>query len=124
MNREARNPESRADQVDTLLGAFFQAEMPNPWPAFHAPKQTRLAPARPSTTAHAMAWSSRLALALALGVLLALTWMLPKPGALPTAERALPGAAQIGEDVAGGKGGREKGSVPAKVRKRGVETGR
>lgn len=36
----AKSDESRPD-VDELLRDYFHAEMPKPWPAFHAPKTTR-----------------------------------------------------------------------------------
>jgi hypothetical protein len=66
------------DELDTLLRAFFQSEMPHPWPVLSLPQadeQSRsvvpLTPAHPWGLAH-----SRLALAASVGLLLAGSWFL------------------------------------------------
>jgi hypothetical protein len=32
------------DPIDGMLGKYFQAEMPNPWPAFRAPEEPSVLP--------------------------------------------------------------------------------
>ena len=68
------------DELDTLLRAFFQSEMPHPWPALQLPEreeQTR--PVVPFTPAASHPWvpiRSRLVLAASVGLLLAGSWFL------------------------------------------------
>jgi hypothetical protein len=69
------------DELDTLLRAFFQSELPHPWPALPLPETE--APARPvvpfTPPAASHPWvpvHSRLALAASVGLLLAGSWFL------------------------------------------------
>ena len=85
------------DDLDNLLGAFFRAEMPHPWPA---PLRRKAVPA-PVPVRDAGAWvaSSKFALAASLGLLLAGGWMLSgKLGspAVPDTFRMGPGSAGKG----------------------------
>ena len=58
------------DNVDGLLRAFFQAEMPHPWPSLEAPApQPGVLPAR-ATSARSGLFRSRLALAASIAVLI------------------------------------------------------
>jgi hypothetical protein len=97
MNRVVDSTDSPNEPIDRLLGAFFRKEMPAPWPAFRAPAKTRLAP-EPSSRASLPAWTSRLALALALALLLAVTWLLPRTP--PPGHESPPSLPTIGEGVA------------------------
>jgi len=85
MNRvDPRNSPS-GDELDALLGAFFKAEKPDPWPAFQAPQsRPQLLPFRPAS-APARSWqvlATRAALAASVTLLLLGSWLLP--GSLPT----------------------------------------
>jgi hypothetical protein len=68
------------DELDTLLRAFFQSEMPHPWPALSLPETEEQArPVVPFTPAASHPWvpvHSRLALAASVGLLLAGSWFL------------------------------------------------
>ena len=110
MQQEARNPESRAENLDALLAGYFQAEVPSPWPVFDAPARTL--PFRPAG-ATVSRWTSRLALVAAVVLLLLGAWMLPGPSRSVPADRpgVLPG---MGEGTAAGRDGLEKGATPAK----------
>ena len=69
MNPPTR-PEQAPDELDALLRAFFQAQMPKPWPAFKAP-------ATPSAqTSWWVKSRSRLALAASVALLLLGSWWL------------------------------------------------
>jgi len=61
--------------VDQLLGAFFQHEMPSPFPAFEAPARRTL-PFRPAAGRRRFALGSRLALAASVALLMACGWLL------------------------------------------------
>jgi hypothetical protein len=78
------------DELDTLLRAFFQSEMPHPWPALPVPEtEERSGPVVPLTPAASHPWvpiHSRLALAASVGLLLAGSWFL--------AEQFQPGASE------------------------------
>ncbi len=65
-NSVIQNDEARPD-VDAVLGEFFKAQMPTPWPAFKAPLQTRLK--RPES--YWSRYSGRLALAACVALLVA-----------------------------------------------------
>jgi hypothetical protein len=71
------------DELDTLLRAFFQSEMPHPWPALPLPRQQEQPrPAVLLTPAAAHPWvpiHSRLALAASVGLLLVGSWFLAAP---------------------------------------------
>lgn len=77
MNRVVE-PVSPGDDLDALLTAFYKAEVPAPWPDFRPPVKARLVPA-PTAAGAGPAWASRLALAAALALLLALSGLLPRP---------------------------------------------
>jgi hypothetical protein len=75
-----RGGTASGDELDTLLRAFFQSEMPQPWPALSLPETEEQArPVVPLTPATAHPWvpvHSRLALAASVGLLLAGSWFL------------------------------------------------
>jgi len=68
-------PASRSeDDLDLMLRDFFQAEMPNPWPAFEGPPATLPLPVRGRSAGRSVGrsvWRSRLALAASVALLLA-----------------------------------------------------
>jgi hypothetical protein len=68
------------DELDTLLRAFFESEMPHPWPARPFPEtaeQTRpVVPFKPTPAHPWVPINSRLALAASIGLLLAGSWFL------------------------------------------------
>ena len=66
MSTIERNP--APDELDALLSAFFRAEMPNPFPAFKAPK------APPAPANWLVRSRSRLALAASIAALIAASW--------------------------------------------------
>jgi hypothetical protein len=61
------------DDLDGLLRAYFQAEMPDPWPSFEAPAPRNgvLPFRRPQHTRRFNLWRSRLALAASILLLIA-----------------------------------------------------
>jgi hypothetical protein len=61
--------------VDRLLGAFFEQEMPRPWPAFEPPARRTL-PFTPPAPRSRFVLGSRLALAASVALLLACGWLL------------------------------------------------
>jgi hypothetical protein len=75
-----RGGNGSGDELDTLLRAFFQSEMPHPWPALSLPETEEQArPVVPLTPAPSHPWvpvHSRLALAASVGLLLAGSWFL------------------------------------------------
>lgn len=76
MNLAVRSPARPDDDLDGLLRAFFQAEMPHPWPALKAPLPSRqTAPPAPPRRG---LFRSRLALAAS--VTLLVTGALALPG--------------------------------------------
>lgn len=87
MNRVSSNPNHGGDDLDALLRAFYQREMPDPWPAFEPPMDRasrgvpsaapRTLPLRPAAVRSSRVWSSRLALAASVALLLLGTWFLP-----------------------------------------------
>jgi hypothetical protein len=66
------------DNLDNLLRAFFQAEMPNPWPSLEAPTpRLRIGPpAKPEVKPGRTLLRSRLALAASVALLIAVPWFL------------------------------------------------
>lgn len=85
MNRVAQRVGPNEEGLDALLGAFFRAEMPSPWPARTPPRPRTLpfrrAAARPKA---GLALASRLALAAAVAVLVLAAWLMPRgPSAVP-----------------------------------------
>lgn len=83
------------EELDALLGEFFRAEMPQPWPDFAAP---RLAPALPLTPP-ARPWKpvrSRVALAASVGLLLTGSLLLPLT--VSTSD-SLPDGTDIGKNI-------------------------
>jgi len=88
------------DELDALLGAFFKAEMPDPWPAFQPPQQApRTLPFR-RPQPHSRRWSplaSRAALAASVILLLLGSWLLP--GSAPRDDRSTT-IPTIGEGIA------------------------
>jgi hypothetical protein len=87
MNRLINPTPPTSDPLDDLLGAYFKAQLPDPWPAFVPPTPARtlkLAPAAPRTPWHAHA--GKLALAASVGLLFLGSWLLPT-ALVPRAER-------------------------------------
>ena len=87
------------DDLDDLIGAFFRAEMPDPWPGSPRP---RTEPARaPRREARAWAAYSKLALAASLALLLAGGWLLsgklgaPASPSMPGFEMGAGGASRL-----------------------------
>ena len=74
MKRDYRSPHLQ-EPIDGLLGAFFRAEMPSPWPAFRRPATVR--PALDPTRAARRPTYARLALAASVGLLFVGSWLLP-----------------------------------------------
>ena len=64
------------EPLDALLGTFFRAEMPAPWPAFRRPTRTRLALDQ-ARAARRPAYAGRLALAASVGLLFVGSYLLP-----------------------------------------------
>jgi len=61
--------------VDQLLRAYFQRQMPSPWPAFEPPARRTL-PFRPAAPRRRFALGSKLALAASVALLMACGWLL------------------------------------------------
>jgi hypothetical protein len=59
------------DEIDGLLRAYFQAEMPDPWPSFEAPAPRHVLPLRRPQAPRFTLWRSRLALAASILLLIA-----------------------------------------------------
>jgi hypothetical protein len=74
--RQSRPEKPAGEPLDALLGAFFRAEMPSPWPAFHRPARTRLSFDQ-ARAARRPAYAGRLALAASVGLLFVGSWLLP-----------------------------------------------
>jgi hypothetical protein len=72
-------PGDGAEEIDRLLGAFFRAEVPSPWPEMKAPVAT---PARDRDRGRRPLRADRLALAASVAALLAGGWLLS--GRLPS----------------------------------------
>jgi hypothetical protein len=67
--RSGQPPE---DDLDGLLRAYFQAEMPDPWPSFEAPvPRNGVLPLRRPKASRFAPWRSRLALAASILLLIA-----------------------------------------------------
>src|SRR5262245_21559757 len=81
MKRVASKPVSPGDDLDELLRAYFQAEMPRPWPRFQSPTKARLLPLRPQSPPTLPQWTSRVALVAAAVLLLLGLALLPRPNA-------------------------------------------
>ncbi len=89
-------PEQAPDEIDALLRAFFQAEMPKTWPAFKAPRP-------PSAQAPGWWAKSRSRLALAASVtmlLLGSWWVASRP-----ADYATPPLKGVSTEVGNAQGG-------------------
>lgn len=74
----ALEPNVKPDELDTLLHAFFRAEMPSPWPQLKAPI-TSPASLEETATASPSWWSrsrSRFALAASVALLMLASWWL------------------------------------------------
>lgn len=67
--------ERPGDDLDGLLTAFFQRELPSPWPAAPQAEETVVVRRRPPEVRRS-AWTSRLALAASVAVLLGGGWLL------------------------------------------------
>jgi hypothetical protein len=76
MNRVVDKPDSPGGDIDALLGAYFKAELPKPWPAFQPPRRSRTLPVQPARSRPRFAFGSRLALAASVALLLLCGWML------------------------------------------------
>lgn len=79
------------EDVDAVLGAFFQAQMPSPFPAFQPPTPRTL-PLRPSAFTGMTMHTSRLVLAASVALLVLACWLFPGAGQLPSDGVTLPGA--------------------------------
>jgi hypothetical protein len=79
MNRVVTKPVSPGDEeaLDALLGAYFKAELPDPWPALRPPKREEVLPfPGPRASAPSFRLGSRLALAASVGLLFVGAWLL------------------------------------------------
>jgi hypothetical protein len=76
MNRVVDKPDLPGGDIDALLGAYFKAELPKPWPAFQPPRRSRILPVRPAQPRPRFAVGSRLALAASVALLLLCGWLL------------------------------------------------
>jgi hypothetical protein len=97
MIRQEPQTSPPGDEIDQILSAFFQSEMPKPWPKFTpplsptvrngtAPLRPWTEPARPTVWRFARAFSSsRLSLAAAILVMVGGLWLL---GGLPLPNRS------------------------------------
>ena len=74
--RHSRPEKPEGEPLDALLGAFFRAEMPSPWPAFHRPARTRLSLDQ-ARASRRPAYAGRLALAASVGLLFVCSWLFP-----------------------------------------------
>jgi len=77
MKRVAVPTVSSRDDLDALLGAFYRAQLPTPWPAFQAPARSRTLPLRPDSVRPWPVLASLLALAASVALLLLGFWLLP-----------------------------------------------
>jgi hypothetical protein len=77
MKRVAQQSVSSRDDLDALLGAFYKAQLPTPWPACKAPARSRTLPLRPDSVRPWPVLASRLALAASVALLLLSFWLLP-----------------------------------------------
>jgi len=76
MNRGVDQQLAPGDDLDVVLGDFFKAEMPTPWPAFRKPT-LRLVPPPKKERRPWQSFRARLALAASVGILALSAWMLP-----------------------------------------------
>jgi len=75
--------DQKAEPLDSLMGAYFRAEMPEPWPTFDR-RRTAVLPSKPEgRPASWWATYSRFALALSVFVLLGGAWLLGGPVIVP-----------------------------------------
>ena len=71
MSLLVRSPVEPDDDLDTLLRAYFRAEMPDPWPSWEAPLgQPAVVPLRPESGRRPLS-RSRIALAASVALLVA-----------------------------------------------------
>jgi hypothetical protein len=117
MNRVAQSIDSPGEDLDALLSAYFKAQMPKPWPTFRAPSESKVLPFRTPQKRRKSGWTSRLALAAGIALLLVGAALLPRPEGTMSADRPNP-ARTIGESTARQPTGKEMGSETAKPRKR------
>jgi hypothetical protein len=76
MKRVVDQSVSPGGDLDALLGAYFKREMPRPWPAFQRPRiGRRTLPLKPKPTPR-FVFSSRMALAASVALLLLCGWLL------------------------------------------------
>lgn len=87
------------DDLDALLRAYFQAEMPSSWPGFRRPSRVQLPAAPERPPARLTAWSSRWTLALALALLILVGWLLPRPA--PSSGPSPGSLSTLGDGTAG-----------------------
>jgi hypothetical protein len=78
MKQVPDQPTSQGDDLDSLLRAYFRAEMPAPWPTFRAPAKARLLPFRGKSGPALPAWAGRVALVAASLLLLAAMAVMPR----------------------------------------------
>lgn len=100
-NSAIQNDETRPD-VDAVLGEFFKAQMPTPWPAFKAPLQTRLK----RQESYWSRYSGRLALAACVALLVA--GYITLAGFFPRGQ----GPSGVHDEIPGKIGHREKSPIP------------
>ncbi len=82
------NGSGGVDELDRLLGGFFRAEMPHPWPAFRRPAKATARPSRWFRARSHIALAATVAL-LILGSLV-FTGTVPLTGTTPTENRSAP----------------------------------
>lgn len=85
-----RSSGARPDDLDELLHAFFQAEMPDPWPALEPPAMRVRPPDRWRSR-----WRSRFALAASVALLLTGSLVLSARLSAPDAANVEPGTGEI-----------------------------
>src|SRR4051812_9136876 len=88
--------------VDQLLRAYFQRQMPDPWPAFEPPARRTL-PFRPAAPRRRFVLGSKLALAASVALLMVCGWLLSGAFDGPTGPKVPV------DDTRGGVGRKDQG---------------
>jgi hypothetical protein len=79
MTQPTRPPVSPGEDLDGLLRAFYQAQLPHPWPDFQAPGAAGTPSARGAGGRRLPLLRSRLALAASVALLVFGSFFLPRP---------------------------------------------
>jgi len=114
MNRVAVQTVPSGDDLDALLGAFYKAQMPTPWPAFPPPARPRTLPLRPQARRPWPVVASRLALAASVALLLLGFWLLPAGRREEGAKFPTIGGTEAGKGRLLAPGGTPWGKQPGK----------